>query len=127
MHKIDVTVFQGNPVLVDMGTTNDAEYRAYVDKPSSPSFSIGRVIDTGPGDVGSEIVDPNNGEIIDPAFPAGSHVGHPGNPHANVIQVTLEGSQEREERVGAFYVTTVNDDDISVKKVAVKTALQGIL
>ena len=121
-------MFQGNPFLVDMDTETDAKYRAYVGKPSSPSFNIGRASDTGPGDVGSEIINPGGGAISNPAFPAGSRVGHPGNPNANVIEVILEGSgglQEKKERVGAFYATTVNDDEESVKIIAVKTALQG--
>ena len=128
VHKIDVTVFQDSPFLVDMNGDDDANYRAYVDKPSSPSFSIGRASDTGPGDVGSEIIDPGDGAISNPAFPAGSSIRHPGNPNANVIEVILAGSgglQEKKERVGAFYANTANDDGESVKIIAVKTALQG--
>ena len=126
MHKIDVTVFQAKPFLVDMDSETNAGYRAYVDKPSDPSFSIGRESDTGPGDVGSEIDNPSGG-IDNPAFPAGSSVGHPGNPNANVMSVILAGSggsQENKERVGAFYVTTKNGGE-SVKITAIKIASQG--
>ena len=130
MHKVDITVVQSYPFSVDINSPTDTDYRGYLARENgiSGTFNIGRTSDTGPGDVGDEVVNPPEG-VIDGsiAFPPQSEANY--NTHRNFrrIIVKLSGAEEleRKERIGAFYVKGINDNGDVVKITAIKTASEG--
>ena len=127
MHKIDVTVFQLNPILVDISNNADAEIRGYLAEGyKTATFNMGRAVDTGPGDVGDELVNPSAGGIptSNLGFPIGSRVSYYDHTTHKRIDVKLEGVNEKKERVGAFYLTA-EDTSNSVKITAIKRASGG--
>ncbi len=109
------------------GTVN-TEYRGYIantDGVDGATYSIGRTSDTGPGDVGREIVNPPEGVIDNPGFPEASRVEYHPNPLGKRMDVILEGTPEGRERVGAFYVKATRGGE-SVKITMIKKATHGI-
>ena len=125
MHKVDVTVFQRYPFSVDINASTDAEYRGYLaEYYRGATFNIGRTSDTGPGDVGDEVVNPPRGVIDSIAFPQQSEVYYEIQHHYRRIDVKLSGAEERKERIGAFYVKGVSNEDF-VKITLIKTASEG--
>ena len=128
-----MTVFQLNPILVDISNNGDAEIRGYLAKDyKAATFNIGRAVDTGPGDVGDEIVNPpDNGRpygipTSNLGFPRGSRVSYTDHETHKRIDVVLEGATEKKERVGAFYLTAKDPGSSnSVKITAIKRASGG--
>ena len=121
-------MFVPNPILVDIGSANDTQYRGYITGSGDVDFTtynIGRTSDTGPGDVGSEIVNPD-GDIDpnNPGFPTGSSVAYYSIWGGKQINVILSGSSEKRERVGAFYVKALLDGE-SIQITTIKKASQG--
>ena len=108
VHKIDVTVLEPYPFLVDISNNTDAEIRGYPAKYNySATFDIGREIDTGPGDVGDEIINPPAGGIptSNLGFPEGSRVLYYIHNTYRRMQIILGGINEKKECIGAFYIT----------------------
>ena len=130
MHKVDITVFQSYPFSVDINSPTDTDYLGYLARKNdvSGTFNIGRTSDTGPGDVGDEVVNPLEG-VIDSsiAFPPHSEANYYTHGTFRRIRVLLSGDEEleRKERIGAFYVKGINDNGDVVKITAIKTASEG--
>ena len=123
-----MTVFQPDPILVDMSNTDDAEIRGYLASGYKTStFRIGREVDTGPGDVGDEIVNPSAGDIptSNLGFPEGSKVSYESQNRFKRINVILAGANEKKERVGAFYLNAEDANGNSVKITSIKRASAG--
>ena len=130
MHIVDVTIFQSSPFTVDIESTSSAEYKGYLAPGyvENNSFNIGRSSDTGPGDVGKEIIDPENSgnlEIDDPGFPPGSRLSFSYQFRRKAMTVILSGLEEPKERIGAFYVKAVDKMNNNVTITTIKTASQG--
>ena len=129
VHIIDVTVFQSSPFTVDIESTSNVEYKGYLAPGyEKNTFNIGRSSDTGPGDVGNEIINPgsfDNLEIDDPGFPSKSSVSYSYLNSRKVLTVILSGLNEPKERIGAFYVKAVDEMNNNVTITAIKTASQG--
>ena len=128
MHKVDITVFQKYPFSVDINATTYTEFRGYfahAEDYTFGTFNIGRTSDTGPGDVGVEVVNPPPGVINSTAFPPRSTVSYYHHLYHTPITVKLSGAEKRKERIGAFYVKGVNDNGDVVKITAIKTASEG--
>ena len=128
MPKTDVTVFQPNPFLVDIASDDDTQMHGYLaDGYKTSTFNIGRTSDTGPGDVGDTIINPPDNYLIDnPGFPALSIVTYEESSSYKRMDVRLEGSVERPERIGAFSLEAVAANGESEKIITIKTASQGI-
>ena len=115
---------------MDINSPTDTDYRGYLARKNgvSGTFNIGRTSDTGPGDVGDEVVNPPEG-VIDGsiAFPPQSEASYYSHSIFRRILVKLSGAEEleRKERIGAFYVKGVNDNGDVVKITAIKTASEG--
>ena len=111
-----------------MSNNADAQIRGYLAADyKTTTFNIGRAVDTGPGDVGRELVNPSGGGIPtgNPGFPRGSRVAYTNHKTHKRIDVILEGANEKKERVGAFYITAVDTNDKSVQITAIKRASGG--
>ena len=112
-----------------MESSSDVEYKGYLAPDyKENTFNIGRSSDTGPGDVGNEIIDPEDSgslDIDDPGFPSGSKLSFSAANGRKVMTVTLSGSEEPKERIGAFYVKAVDKMSNNVTITAIKTASQG--
>ena len=128
MHKIDVTVFQPGPILVDMSDTADVDIQGYLAADyKTATYNIGRAVDTGPGDVGDELVNPSEGDIptSNLGFPDGSRVAYTELSTYKRINLILEGANEGKERIGAFYVTAEDQSNNHVKITTIIRAAGG--
>ena len=128
MHKVDITVVQSYPFLVDINSTTDTDYRGYLARENgvNGTFNIGRTSDTGPGYVDNEVVNPPAGVIDSIAFPPQSEVNYQSQDDFTQILVKLSGAEERrKERIGAFYVKGVDTNGEFVKITTIKTASEG--
>ena len=114
--------------MVDITTEADVEIRGYLAEGyKDATFNIGRVVDTGPGDVGEEIVDPPASGISrdNVGFPRGSRVSYYNNVDTHKrIDVILEGANEKKECIGAFYLTA-NTPSNYIKITAITRAAGG--
>ncbi|XP_072050190.1 uncharacterized protein [Amphiura filiformis] len=128
VHKIDVTVLQTSPLLVDLASNTDAVYKGFLSNADrSGSFNIGRTSDTGPGDRGTEVEKPSN-NIDNAGFPSGSRVTYDAPAEFRRINVILEGDSEGNERIGAFYVKAVaQDGGDTVKITTIKRLKQATI
>ena len=129
--KIDVTLFQPGPFLVDETSDEDTQFRGYLaEEYKACLFNIGRRSDTGPGEVVEKIENPPDNFVIDnPAFPAGSLISYADSStltHKR-MDVTLEGSQEGKERTGAFYIEAEKANGETEKITIIKTASQAAI
>ena len=127
MDKIDFTVFQ-NKRFVDLSSNSDEEYRGYVSESykTSTTFNIGRTSDTGTGHVGDEVVNPDPGILpSNSGFPHGSTIGYSSESYFRRINIHIDGENQAKGRVGAFYVTAIDNEGQTVKITTIKTADEG--